>query len=332
PMLRIGGMQLFHTESSDQSEKILPRAAQYAGAIGLAYLALTVLNGFAYWLAGMTPFDAVCHAMTTIATGGFSTSDRSIGHFDSAAIEGIATVFMVVGSLPFVLYLQAVRGRASALWKDNQVQWFFGIVVVSLIALTGWRWLAGGAALDDAMRYASFNAISIMTGTGYSSTDFGAWGSFAIPVFFFLMFIGGCTGSTTGGVKIFRIHVLYVTARVQMLHLIQPHGVFTAHYNRKPIPEGVSSAVMGFFFLFAVCFAVLALALSLLGLDYITSLSGAATALANVGPGLGNIIGPSGTFATLPDTAKWLLSFGMILGRLELFTVLVLFVPRFWRQ
>ena len=332
PMLRIGGMQLFRAESSDQSERVLPRTAQLAGAIFLVYLALTVINALAYWLAGMTAFQAICHGMTTIATGGYSTSDRSFALFDNPAIEGIAIVFMILGSLPFVLYLQAVRGGAKRLWRDTQVRWFMGIVLVSLLALSGWLWLAGGMAIDDAVRYASFNAISILTGTGYSSANFGTWGSFALPAFTVLMFIGGCTGGTTGGIKVFRFQVLYATARVQIQHLIQPHGVFPMKYNHRPIPETVPGAVMGFFFLFVVTFAVLAMGLSLMGLDYITSISGAATALANVGPGLGPIIGPSGTFQSLPEAAKWLLSFGMLLGRLELFTVLILIVPAFWRD
>ena len=332
PMLRVGGMQLFQTESSDSSEKVLPRAAQLAGAIGLVYLALTLSNGIAYWAAGMTPFEAVCHAMTTIATGGFSTSDDSLGHFRNDAIEGIATVYMVLGSLPFVLYLQTVRGGWSALVRDTQVQWFFGLVLFALVSLAGWLMVANDAAPTDAFRQAAFNGISILTGTGYSTADFSAWGTFALPVFTLLMFIGGCTGATTGGVKVFRIQVLASTSLSQIRQLIQPHGVFISKFNRRPIPESVPPAVMGFFFLFVVSFGLIAMGLAMMGLDYVTSISGAATAIANVGPGLGETIGPSGTFQPLPEPAKWLLSAAMLLGRLELFTVLVLFVPRFWRD
>ena len=212
PMLQIGGMQLFHTESSDSSEKVLPRAAQLAGAIGMVYLGLTISNGIAYWAAGMTPFEAVCHSMTTIATGGFSTSDRSLGYFDNDAIEGIATVYMVLGSLPFVLYLQTVRGGWGALARDTQVRWFFGLVLFALLSLAGWLMAANDAAPTDAFREAAFNGISILTGTGYSTADFSAWGTFALPVFTLLMFIGGCTGSTTGGVKVFRMQVLASTS------------------------------------------------------------------------------------------------------------------------
>ena len=332
PMLRVGGMQLFHTESSDSSEKVLPRAAQLAGAIGMVYLGLTISNGIAYWAAGMTPFEAVCHSMTTIATGGFSTSDDSFGHFRSDAIEGIATVYMVLGSLPFVLYLQAARGGWGALARDTQVHWFFGLLLFAMLSLAGWQMAANDAAVTDAFREAAFNGISILTGTGYSTTDFSSWGTFALPVFTLLMFIGGCTGATTGGVKVFRIQVLASTSLVQIRQLIQPHGVFLSKFNRRPIPESVPPAVMGFFFLFVVSFGVIAMGLALMGLDYVTSISGAATAIANVGPGLGETIGPSGTFQPLPEPAKWLLSAAMLLGRLELFTVLVLFVPRFWRD
>ena len=332
PMLQIGGMQIFRTESSDQSEKVLPRAAQISAAIGIIYITLTVINGVCYWGAGMTPFEAICHAMTTIATGGYSTSDASIGHFDNAPIQAIAMIFMVLGSLPFVIYLQAVRGGWSALVRDSQIQWFFGIALMAILAIAGWQWLGRGWAIDVAIRDGAFNTLSVMTGTGYSVGDFGLWGSFATGLFFFLMMVGGCTGSTTGGIKIFRFQVAYTTARIQILHLLQPHGVFAARFNKKPIPEGVAPAVIGFFFLFVVCFIALALALSLFGLDFLTSLSGAATALANVGPGLGDVIGPKGSFAPLPEGAKWLLSFAMLLGRLELFTVLVLFVPSFWRR
>ena len=332
PVLQVGGMQLFRTESSDQSEKVLPRAAALAGAIFMVYFGLTVVNCIAYWIAGMTLFQSICHSMTTIATGGFSTLDASIGHFDSASIEGISTIFMVLGSLPFVLYLQAVRGGFKALLKDTQVRWFLGIVIGVTLALTGWLWSSGDDTFGHALRLASFNAVSVITGTGYSSTDFNLWGAFALPLFTLIMFVGGCTGATTGGIKVFRIQVLYATARVQLLKLIQPHGIFTMKFNGRPVPEEVPTAVMGFFFLFILCFGLVALALSLMGLDYVTSVSGAATAIANVGPGLGDIIGPSGNFQPLPEAAKWVLSFAMLIGRLELFTILVLLIPQFWRD
>ena len=332
PMLQIGGMQLFRMESSDRSEKVMPRVRQISTAIGLVYLALTAICAAALGLAGLSGFDAIAHAMTTIATGGFSTRDGSIGHFANPLAESIIVVFMILGSLPFVLYLQAMRGTPGAILRDTQVRWFMSVVVFFALTVGLWHHWANDAPLLRALQLSVFNVISIITGTGYTSADYSTWGGFAVGVFFFLMFIGGCAGSTTCGIKIFRYQVLYATAEAQIRRLIQPHGVFIAHFNRRPITEDVSGSVMGFFFLFVASFAVLAMLLSLLGLDMVTALSGAATAICNVGPALGDIIGPSGYFGPMPDAAKWILSAGMLLGRLELFTVLVLFSPAFWQD
>jgi trk system potassium uptake protein TrkH len=331
PLLGVGGMQLFRMEAADPSEKVLPRAAQIAGAIGLIYLALTIIWALAYFGAGMNGFDAVAHSMTTIATGGFSTSDASLGYYDSALIDIIAVGGMIVGSLPFLLYLKAVRGDAKSLVRDTQVQWFISFVAVTVIATAGWLWLDNGLDPLQSLRYASFNIISIMTGTGYATTDYSLWGSFAVPVFFFIMFIGGCAGSTTCGIKIFRFQVLYASAYAQVRHLLQPHGVFIPYYNRRPISDEVIVSVLSFFFVFGVCFSLLAVGLGMLGLDFLTAISSAATAIANVGPALGPVVGPAGNFQSLPDAAKWLLAGGMLLGRLELFTVIVLFTRSFWR-
>lgn len=331
PLLQVGGMQLFRMESSDASEKVLPRTAQIAGTISIIYLALSVFCALVYWAAGMPPFDAAAHAMTTIATGGFSTSDASIGIYDSALIDYTATAFMIIGSLPFLLYFQVIRGRPLALWRDSQVRWFFAILFTAIVGMTLWQVGGNGVAIGEAVRLTTFNVTSILTGTGYTTDDYGQWGGFAVVTFFFVMFVGGCAGSTSCGIKIFRFQVLYAAARTQMGRLLQPHGVFVANFNRRPIPDSVMDSVMSFFFLFALSFAVLAVALSLMGLDFLTAVSGAGTAIANVGPGLGNVIGPSGTFAPLPDMAKWLLAAGMLLGRLELLTVMVLFTRTFWR-
>ena len=331
PMLRVGGMQLFRMESSDTSEKVLPRAAQIAAATGIIYVALTAVCVASLWAAGMGGLEALVHAMTTVATGGFSTSDASVGHFASAPVEWTVTLFMILGSLPFVLYLQAVRGAPLLLWRDSQVRAFLLIVAVCFLAVTFWRAAQGGGG-GDAVRTSAFNVVSIITGTGYSTADFSAWGSFAVAAFFFFMFIGGCAGSTSCGIKVFRYQVVGATALTQLRQLLRPHGVFVPHYNGKPIPDHVSDAVLSFIFLFVIVFGLLALALMVIGLDFVTALSGAASAIANVGPGLGPVIGPMGTYAPLPDAAKWLLALGMLLGRLELFTVLVLFTPAFWRD
>jgi trk system potassium uptake protein TrkH len=331
-MLRVGGMQLVRTESSDLSEKILPRAAQVASAIGLIYLALTMLCATLYYSAGMTTFEAAAHAMTTLATGGYSTRDASFGGFDNAAIDVVAIVFMCLGALPFVLYIQATNGQLRPLLTDAQVRWFFGIVTAFVLAITSWLVIVEDAAPLDALHHAAFNIVSLITTTGYASTDYGLWGAFPVAALFFLMAVGGCTGSTAGGIKVFRFTVLHAIARNQFARLVRPHGVFVPLFNGRPLPETAAISVMAFVFMYGLSFSIVAIALSALGLDYLTAMSSAVTALGNVGPGLGDIVGPAGNFSALPDTAKWILSFAMLLGRLELFTVLVLFTPTFWRS
>ena len=332
PMLSVGGMQLFQTEAFDAPDKVVPRAAQLAGGISGIYLTFTAILAAALWIAGLSGFDAIAHAMTTIATGGYSTHDNSVGHYNSSLVDWIIFFGMIVGSLPFVYYLRMMRGSLRPLFQDSQVKWFFAIVAIVVVAISLWNWHVLDFAPMQALRYAAFNMVSVMTGTGFTTADYGNWGGFPITVVICLMFVGGCAGSTTCGIKIFRIQVLYATAKAQIERLLRPHGVFIAYYNRKPVPETVSESVMGFFFLYILCFSVLAVMLSFIGLDFITATSGAATAISNVGPGLGPIIGPAGNFDSLPASAKWLMSFGMLLGRLELFTVLVMLSPSFWRR
>ncbi|WP_086464494.1 TrkH family potassium uptake protein [Oceanibaculum nanhaiense] len=331
PMLSVGGMQLFKTEAFDTPEKALPRTAKLAGGLAMLYAGITLAWTFMLYFAGMSGFDALAHAMTTIATGGYSTKDASVGHYDSVLIDYIITAGMLAGSLPFIAYLKAVRGDARMLLQDSQVRWFLSITGTAVVMAAAWQFLTLDTGPLDALRYAAFNCISVMTGTGYATTDFGLWGGFGMSLMLFLMFLGGCAGSTTCGVKIFRIQIAYATARTQMKRLLRPHGVFIPHYNRKPVPEDVSTAVMGFLITYVLCFLMLSMLLGLLGLDFVTAVSGAATAISNVGPGLGEIIGPAGNFSTLPDAAKWALSIAMLMGRLELFTVLILFAPSFWR-
>ena len=331
PMLKVGGMQLFRMESSDTTEKVLPRAAQISTAIGAIYFILTSICAIAYWAAGMPGFDAIAHAMTTIATGGFSTSDASLGAFATPGIEWTAVVFMIVGSLPFVLYLQAVRGRPMSLIRDSQVRWFLSVVLALVVLVVLILAISQNLSTGQSIRLSAFNTVSILTGTGYSTAAFDNWGPLALTIFFLIMFVGGCAGSTTCGIKIFRFQILYETSAAQIRRLVQPHGVFIPYYNRNPITDEVTMSVMSFFFFYVLVFIVLALGLSALGLDFLTAMSGAATAISNVGPGLGPVIGPGGTFTSLPDAAKWLLSAGMLLGRLELFTILVLFAPAFWK-
>jgi trk system potassium uptake protein TrkH len=332
PMLRVGGMQLVRTESSDLSEKILPRAAQVASAISLIYFGLTVLCSVLYYIAGMTLFEATAHAMATLSTGGYSTRDASIGAFSSPLIEVVAIVFMMLGSLPFVLYIQVTNGQLRPLLTDAQVRWFVGVIIIFVAAISTWLVVVESVAPLQALRHSAFNVVSLISTTGFASSDYAVWGTFPVTALFFLMCIGGCTGSTAGGIKIFRFTVLHAIAKNQIARLIRPHGVFVPTFNGRPVSEAAAIAVMAFVFMFGLSFVAFALLLSMLGLDHLTAMSASVTALANVGPGLGEIIGPAGNFSTLPESAKWLLSAAMLLGRLELFTVLVLFAPSFWRS
>lgn len=331
PILRIGGMQMFRVEAFETEGKMLARATQLSAGISLVMIALTVILAIALWLAGMTVLEAAVHAMTTMATGGYSTSDASVGYFDSALIEGLITVGMTMGGIPFILYLKVIRGDRRSLLMDGQVRWYLLILLWVTLVVTLWLWLKDDFAVLQALRYASFNVVSIMTGTGYASIDYGLWGSFAVGIIFFLMFVGGCYGSTACGIKIFRFQILFAAAAAHIRRLVQPHGVFTPMFNRRPISDEVINSVLSYFVIFGATFAAITLGLNLLGLDFVTAMSGAGTAMSNVGPGLGPIIGPAGTFQSLPDAAKWLLVFGMLVGRLEVFTVLVIFTPHFWR-
>ena len=331
PILKVGGMQLFHTESSDSSQKVLPRAGQIASIIGIIYASLTILCALLLWLFGMPTFDSIAHSMTTLATGGFSTSDMSIAKYNNVNIEFIICIFMILGSLPFVLYLQTLRGNVSAIFKDNQVQLFILLIVTSVLIVTFWKY-QNTASFFNNFRSSFFNTISIFTGTGYTTQNFNNWGSFITILFLFLMLVGGCAGSTTCGIKIFRLQILYQTAKIQIFKLLNPHGVSVAKYNKIPVSESITSSVMGYFFMFIVSYVLITLILSFLGNDFLTSLSGAATSLANVGPGLGNVIGPSKTFAGLSDITKWVLIVGMLTGRLELLSVIIILTPSFWRN
>ncbi|MEM6890449.1 MAG: TrkH family potassium uptake protein [Pseudomonadota bacterium] len=331
PELRVGGMQIFKSEGFDTMGKILPRATEIASQISSIYIALTLICALTYIALGMNAFDATVHAMTTVATGGFANYDDSFGVFVGPH-EYAAALFMVLASLPFVRYVQLLNGQAKPLWRDSQVRVF----VVTLCAVVSLMALALAQASDQpvysAFRQALFNVTSIMTGTGYASADYMAWGSFLIAMFFFIGLIGGCAGSTTCSIKIFRYQLLFASIKMQLRRIRSPNGVFVVRYNKRPVNEDVLGSVMSFFMFFVVTLGLLAVALSLTGLDFITALSGAATALSNVGPGLGPEIGPAGNFSGLNDTAKWLLSFGMLLGRLELLAVFAILTIKFWRD
>lgn len=331
PMLQVGGMQLFKIEAFDTAEKIMPRATQISGSLTLVFIVITAICAISYLLAGMGIRDATIHAMTTVATGGFSTRDASLGAFDSNAIDIIAIFFMILGSIPFILYVQALQGKPTKLFENSQVKVFLALLALfSFIA-----WSMHPLSDTDGMKSsidAIFNVTSIVTGTGYTTADYGAWAPGANALFFAIMFIGGCAGSTSCGIKVFRFQVMYEAIKQHLYHTFYPNGIFVMRFNRKPIDDNVSGAVMNFFAIYFLLFGLFAIALYMTGLDFLTAMSAAGTAISNVGPGLGPEIGPSSTFQNVNDTAKWILSIAMLTGRLELFTVLVLFLPRFWRS
>ena len=333
PLLKVGGMQLFKMEGPDSTEKILPRTIEVATIIISTYIILTLMCGFFYWIFGMTIFDSVSHAMTTIATGGFSTHNDSIGFFKSSNIEIVASVFIILGSIPFISYLKFTQGNRKIFFQDVQIKGLLYLLIISIIIMFLYLLLINYESnLFDKIRISSFNVISILSGTGYVTDDFGLWGKFSLIFFLLLMFIGGCAGSTACGIKIFRLQMLLIFLKNQLKKLISPNSVIITKYNNQKISDNFINSVIIFIFTFLFIFLIIAMLLSISGLDFITSISGAASSISNVGPGLGDIIGPNGNYKEIPDISKWILSAGMLLGRLELFAVLVLFFPSFWRS
>ena len=333
PLLKVGGMQLFKMEGPDSTEKILPRTIEVATIIISTYIALTFLCGFFYWTFGMSIFDSVSHAMTTIATGGFSTHNDSIGYFNSSNIEIVASIFIILGSIPFISYLKFAQGNKKVFFQDVQIRGLIYLLALSIFVMFLYLiFINYESNLFDKIRISSFNVISILSGTGYVTDDFGLWGKFSLIFFLLLMFIGGCAGSTACGIKIFRLQMLLIFLKNQIKKIISPNSVIILKYNNQKISDNFINSVIIFIFTFLFIFLIIAMLLSISGLDFITSISGAASSISNVGPGLGDIIGPNGNYKDIPDISKWILSAGMLLGRLELFAVLVLFFPSFWRN
>ncbi|PIE16127.1 MAG: potassium transporter TrkH [Rhodobacterales bacterium] len=330
PELRIGGMQIFRSEAFDTMGKILPRAAQIAAHISLIYLGLTVACFITYVAFDMPRFMALNHALTTMSTGGFSTHDASFGTYQGAP-EYVASVYMILASLPFVRYVQLVAGVSRPIFTDSQIRAYLMTIATLVLCLLVYRVVVNQDHLEHAFREALFNVTSIISGTGYASVDYQLWGAFPVVLFFFIGLIGGCAGSTACSVKIFRYQLLFSAVRAQIGKIHSPHGVFSTRYDGRPVSEEVMSSVMAFFVMFVVSVGVLSVLLGSTGLDFVTSVSGAATALANIGPGLGDVIGPAGNFSSLGDTAKWLLAAGMLIGRLELMVVYMILTLKFWR-
>ena len=332
PLLKVGGMQVFKTDSSD-AEKLLPKTIEVASTIILIYTTLTLGCAVMYWVQGMTFFDSVAHAFTTLATGGFSTHDESIGYFKSPGIEFTSIIFIILGSLPFVAYLKFVKGNRKIFFTDVQVKGFIYLILISITIMFLYLFINNiESSFIDNLRISSFNVLSILSGTGYVTDDFGLWGEFPLIFFLFLMFVGGCAGSTTCGIKIFRLQILFLFIGNHIKKLIYPNSVFIVNYNKQKVEDTFINSVIIFIFSYLLLFLVISMLLSISGLDFLSAISGAATSISNVGPGLGDMIGPNGNFAQISDTAKWILSFAMLLGRLEIFAVLVLFLPSFWRS
>lgn len=332
PFLRIGGMQLFVLDLSAQSGKFVPRMIDVVMKVGLVYLLLTVCGAIAFRAAGMDTFDAIGHSMAAVATGGFSSHDAGIGYFHSASIEWIAVILMSVSAMPFVLFIASLREGPGAVWADSQVRLFLGIITASSLSLTIWLVTREGLGLLDALRQATFNVTSIISTTGFTSQDFTRWGGFPSILLLALMLVGGCTGSTAGGIKMFRLCVLLQSIRMQLHRQIYPHGMFVVTYNRSPVADAVRAGVTGYFFVYITTFFAFALLLGYTGLSFEASIGASATALGGVGPALGPLIGPCCNFSPISPLAKWLLIVEMLAGRLEILVVVIPFTRTFWRS
>ncbi len=332
PIMNIGGMQLFVVSTSNTPEKILPKSKEISIRLILVYISLTLICALFYKIFGMNFFDSIVHSMTTIATGGFSNYNESIGFFNSSLIELTSIIFIILGSIPFISYIKYMNGDKNIFFKDTQIKTFIKIVIFSILLLFFYLSLKNQSIFDINLRAIVFNVISILTGTGYVTQNFSEWGNFPLIYFLILMFIGGCAGSTACGIKIFRVQILYQFISNQLKKIIYPRGIFKIKYENNIVDDKFLASIMSFIFLYVVIFFIITALLSTSGLDFITSLSAAATSISNVGPGLGDIIGPNGNFSQLPNISKWILTLAMILGRLELFAVLVLFIPSFWRK
>jgi len=332
PTLQIGGMQLLHLEHDDPYEKTIPKINRFIIEILAVYLSLTFLCFFFYYIYGMNAFDSLIHCMTTISTGGYSNHNLSFGHFNSYSLENVSVAFMILGSLPFVIYIQFIHGKKTSLFKDDQIKLFlFLLLLINFITIL---WIKNYLNIDwyNAIRLTVFNITSILTGTGYTSSNYNNWGGFGLIILLVIMFIGGCAGSTTGGIKIFRLQILYRSVKLQIKKLTQPHAVFVIRFNEKTVTENTYFSIISFFFVYILIFILSSIALSFFELDFLTALSASASAISNVGPGIGQIVGPEGNYSNINDKAKWILAFTMLVGRLEIFTVLILFSKNFWKK
>jgi trk system potassium uptake protein TrkH len=332
PTLKVGGMQLFQSEFSDRSDKIVPQVSQLARAILRIYIGLTVVCITLLWWAGLSPFDAICHGFTTISTGGLSNYDNSVAHFNLPAAEWIIIVFMLMGSLPLITFVKIMHKKYASV-VDSQIL-TYGITLITVILII-WFWIMGQGFSQSwltGLRHATFTIVSIITTTGFTTVNYELWGSFAAQVILMLSIVGACTGSTSGGIKFFRFEILFRIANAQIKTLRTPHGIFYPTYHGKVIDNKITSSVITFLVMWMLTVAIIVLIGSAAGLDSMSAISGAIATTSNVGAGLGDIVGPNGSFAALPLSVKWAYIAGMLLGRLEFVTILALASRSFWRN
>lgn len=335
PTLRIGGMQLFNIEVSGETNRDAPTIFQNVSGILIYFFLLTVFASICLYVSGMSVFDAINHAMSVVATGGFSTHNESIAYFNSSLIEWVMILFMFWGGFPLMMGIYLFHNHFDPIRRNEQIKLYCLLVFVSICVLSFLRWSDvsfSNGDLSSILRTTTFSIVSIITSTGFTLDNYQLWGPWAVAAFLFLMLPGGCTGSTTGGIKLFRVSIMMKIIHSKLKSTARPHGVFIPRYGSSPVAEDVVFGVLTYVGLYLVCLIVGTMALSFCNLDFVTSFSGAISALSNIGPALGNDIGPDKTFALLPSSALGILSFLMLLGRLEFVAILILIFPFFWKK
>lgn len=331
PALKIGGVQMINIDGAGKTGGLRGRIVATGKIVIAGYCLISFASGLAFWWAGMEPFDALCHAMSAISTGGFSTSDQSLRHW-GAEVQWVAMISMVIGASSLPLLLLARKRRAGFSVMDEQLGTYLAILSGFALSLVFWRAFNGTPISDDMVRTTVFTAVSFVTTTGFVVTDYTLWGGASHVAFFLMVFIGGCVGSASGGIKVFRWQVLTAVAKAHVNQMVYPHRVMPIDFNGRKVTDAATESVLAFFILYILTFAVHAAVLAALGMDVMSALSGSAAALGNVGRGVGEVIGSSGNWQGIPKAAKWVLSFEMIVGRLELFSVFILFTPGFWKE
>ncbi len=332
PMLGIGGMQLYRAETPGpvKDSKLTPRITETAKALWYIYATLTILCTLSFWAAGMTFFDAITHSFSTVAIGGFSTHDASIGYFDSQLIELITVVFMLISAANFGLHFFAWRRKSiTHYWQDPEIKFFIYTLILTILVSVTILYITGLYNIGGAFRDAVFMVVSVATTTGFATTDFSSWPTVLPFMLILTAFAGGCAGSTAGGMKIIRVLLIFKQGHREIKRLVHPNAVFTVKLSNKPVGEKVLQAVWGFFSVYMFVFVIMLLAIMATGIDQITAWSAVAATLNNLGPGLGDV---AANYGGLNNTAKWILCFSMLLGRLEVFTLLILFTPTFWKR